>query len=201
MKITVIRPQSRTPGRYSIFIDEKYTFSLSDGALLDSKLVVGQELTKEEIEHWKQISADDKILGRALQYAMIRPRSNWEMEQYLKRKKASPALTNSILNKLSIMNLVDDSSFARSWVTNRRLLRPTSKRKLQQELRAKHVSDDVIELTLQEDKTDEMEILKQIIFKKRTQTKYKTDDLKLMQYLARQGFNYSDIKAVLSSTN
>lgn len=199
MKITKITVQVKNQGRYSVFVDEKYAFSLSDTALLDSHLVPGQELTDEELDRWKQASLDDKVLGRALQYAMIRPRSRWEMEQYLQRKKASPPLVESILNKLSILHMLNDLEFARSWVANRRLHRSTSKRKLQQELRAKRVADDVIEQVLAEDETDEQDVLTALVAKKRQLTKYKNDDLKLMQYLARQGFSYSDIKDALTN--
>lgn len=198
MKITKISAQVKQAGRYSVFVDEKYAFSLSDTALLDSKLVPGQELTEEELKSWKQASADDKVLGRALQYAMIRPRSRWEMESYLQRKKAAPALVESILNKLSILGMLNDTEFARSWVANRRLLRPTSKRKLQQELRTKRVADEVIDQVLTEDDTDERTVLRQLIAKKRQMTKYKGDDQKLMRYLAGQGFNYGDIKDTLN---
>ncbi len=197
MKITKITAQVKQAGRYSIFVDEKYAFSLSDTALLDSKLVPGQELSDAELKRWKQASEDDKVLGRVLQYVMIHRRSRWEVETYLQRKKAAPALVESILNKLSNLGMLSDLEFARSWVANRRLLRPTSKRKLQQELRAKHVSGEVIDEVLAEDETDEASILRELIAKKRQQTKYKGDDLRLMQYLARQGFNYGDIKSAL----
>lgn len=197
MQITKITAQVKQPGRYSVFVDEKYAFSLSDTALLESKLVPGQELSKEALEDWKQTSLDDKLLGRALQYAMIRPRSRWEMESYLKRKKASTPLVNLILNKLSSLGMLNDADFARSWVANRRLLRPTSKRKLQQELKAKRVADDIIGLVLAEDETNENDVLKELVAKKRHQPKFQNDDIKLMQYLARQGFSYGDIKAAL----
>ena len=197
MNITKITAQVKQSGRYSVFVDEKYAFSLSDTALLESKLVPGQELSQEELEGWKQASLDDKVLGRALQYAMMRPRSRWEMQTYLERKKATPPLIESILNKLSKLRMLDDEAFARSWVANRRLLRPTSKRKLQQELKAKRVADTIIEQVLAEDETDENQVLNELVTKKRQQTKYKNDDLKLMQYLARQGFSYGDIKTAL----
>jgi regulatory protein len=67
MNITKITAQVKQAGRYSVFVDEKYAFSLSDTALLESKLVPGQELSKEELDKWKQASLDDKVLGRALQ--------------------------------------------------------------------------------------------------------------------------------------
>jgi regulatory protein len=198
MKITKISAQVKQAGRYSIFVDEKYAFSLSDTALLDSKLVPGQDISEEELKGWKQASDDDKVLGRALQYAMIRPRSRWEFESYLQRKKATPALVEVILNKLSKLGFVNDLEFARSWVANRRLLRSSSMRKLQQELRAKRVPDEVVRQVLEEDETDEDEVLKQLVAKKMQQSRYKDDPQKLMQYLARQGFSYGDIKHALS---
>lgn len=198
MKITRITQQEKVKDRYSVFVDGKYSFSLSEGALLGSKLATGQELSAEDLKQWKQESADDKVYGMALRYAAMRPRSTWEMELYLRRKKASPSLTSKVLNKLSDIGLLDDAAFARAWVSNRRLLRPTSKRKLQQELRAKHVSDEVINRTLAESGGDEQIILRELIVKKRSLPKYRADPLKLMQYLARQGFNYDDIKEALA---
>lgn len=196
MKITAIKQQVKRTDRYSIFVDGKYGFSLSDTALLDSKLVNGQELTAAQIKRFKQVSEDDKLYNNALAYATLRPRSSWEMEQYLRRKKCSPALEKKTLDKLNAIGLIDDDSFARSWVANRRLLKPISKRKLLQELRAKRVPDDAVKRALDEDEADERAILTELITRKRKQTRYR-DDQKLMQYLAGQGFNYGDIKAAL----
>ena len=56
---------------------------------------------------------------------------------------------------------------------------------------------DVIEPVLKEDETDERATLRELVERKRKQTKYQ-DTMKLMQFLARQGFNYDDIKAVLA---
>jgi regulatory protein len=131
----------------------------------------------------------------------LRPRTRWEIETYLKQKKTSPTLSESILNKLSDKALIDDAKFARAWVNDRRLLRPTSKRKLILELRQKRVEDEIIHKVLSEQDTDsDASALASLIESKRRQSKYQ-DDLKLMQYLARQGFSYGDIKNALSSEN
>lgn len=198
MKITRITQQEKAKDRYSVFVGGKYSFSLSEGALLGSKLATGHELSAEDLKRWKQESADDKVYGTALRYAAMRPRSTWEMEQYLRRKKASPPLASKVLNKLSDIGLLDDTAFARAWVANRRLLRPTSKRKLQQELRAKRVGDEVIEQVLAQEGPDEMATLHDLVAKKRNIPKYKADPLKFMNYLARQGFSYGDIKEALN---
>src|SRR4051794_18630891 len=103
MKITSIKQQAKRTDRYSVFVEGKYAFSLSESALLDSKLASGQELTKEQVGEYKKLSADDKLYNRALRYVAMRPRTKWEIEQYLERKKASLALIEQILNKLSII--------------------------------------------------------------------------------------------------
>ena len=199
MKVTRITQQEKQRDRYSIFIDDKYAFSLSEGALLESKLAVGQELDKAALKQWKQVSADDKIYNQALRYAAVRLRSTWEMEQYLRRKDASPPLVEIILNKLSIIDLLNDEAFARAWIANRRLLRPTSTRKLQQELRVKRIADEVIEAVLSEEATgDDLTALREVVVKKRNLPKYRADPMKLMNYLAHQGFSYGDIKDVLA---
>lgn len=196
MKITDIKQQEKLKGRYSIFVDEKYAFSLSDTALLGAKLTVGQGLTQDELVAYKQMSTDDKLYGQVLRYLAIRSRSRWEIEAYFKRKNVSSETAGKIFTKLQELGLVDDKKFAKSWVENRRLLKPTSKRRLQLELKQKRISQDVIDEVLSEDETDETTVLRGLIVRKRRQTKYQ-DNEKLMAYLSRQGFNYSDIKDAL----
>jgi regulatory protein len=198
MKITSIKQQIKRADRYSIFVDGKYVFSLSESALLQSKLASGQELTSQQISDYKRLSAEDKLYNQALRYAAMRPRSEWEVEFYLERKGASPSLVDILLNKLSKIGLLDDEKFAQSFVNDRRLLRPTSRRKITAELRKKHVSGEAIDKALGDERQPEQDALLSIIATKRRQTKYQ-DDLKLMQYLARQGFNYDDIKSALDA--
>jgi regulatory protein len=201
MKITSIKQQVKKQGRVSIFIDGAYAFALSESGLLESKLFKGQELTPEDIHRLKEHSDTDTLYGKVLRFVALRSRSEWEIQQYLLRKHASPATSQAILTKLRKAGMINDVAFASMWVENRHLLKPTSRRRLIQELRAKHVTNDAIELVLAADETDEQAILKELISKKLRQVKYRDDSLKLMQYLARQGFNYDDIKSALPYTS
>lgn len=196
MKISSIQVQLKNASRYSIFVDGKYVFSLSADALLESHLICGQEVTEAEVNRFKQLSADDKAYGLALAYVARRLRSEWELRDYCKRKGYAPELTEAIISRLNRSGFVDDEIFARRWVENRRLLKATSAKKLRLELRQKRIADDIISAVLAEDETDERQVLRELIEKKRKQTKYQ-DDQKLMMFLARQGFSYDDIKAVL----
>lgn len=198
MKITAIKQQVKRTNRYSIFVDDKYAFSLSENALLESRLASGHELTKEQLKEYKELSADDKLYNQTLRYIAMRPRTEWEIETYLERKNASPEIIRSTIDKLIKIELIDDEKFARAYVADRRLLRPTSRRKLTAELRKKHLPSQIIDRILSEQTdSEEQNILREVIAKKRSQTKYQ-DNLRLMQYLARQGFSYDDIKQVLA---
>jgi regulatory protein len=200
MKVTDIKQQVKRQGRYSIYVDEKYSFSLSENELMQSGIRIGREYEAAELEKLLQTAVLDKAFMRSLDYLARRPRSEWEVRDYLKRKEYDPPTVDTILNKLSDYGYIDDVKFSQAWVNNRRLLKPTSLRKLRQELMQKHVSQDVIAQVLDDEGEQEHSALKQLIQKKQSQTRYQ-DKQKLMAYLMRQGFNYGDVKQALEDTN
>ena len=198
MRITDIKAQVKRNDRYSIYGDGKYVFSLSENELLNSGIKIKQEYDGEELEKLQMTVVLDKAYDRSLNMISRRPRSIWEMRQYLKQKDYDDNVIEEILNKLSNRKYLDEEKFAEAWLRDRRILKRTSKRRLQQELRAKKVSDSIIQKVLAEDEADEQDILRELIEKKRMQSRYQ-DDQKLIQYLIRQGFNYSDIKDLISN--
>ena len=197
MTITAIQQQVKRAGRYSVFVDGKYAFSLSADALLGSGLIQGQELSQAELTDWKKASQEDKAYAQVLAYIARRMRSEGERKGYFARKGWQD-FGEAILPKLKQHGLVDDEEFARRWVENRRLLKPTSTKKLQLELRQKYIADSIVKKVLTEDETDETDVLRELVERKRRQTRYQ-DDQKLIAYLARQGFGYDAIKHVLSA--
>jgi len=196
MKITDIKQQVKRKDRYSIFIDGKYSFALSESGLLSADIKIGQELSERDLANLKQNATEDKGVYRVLDLISRRPRSEGEIRDYLKRKKYSAEEITKILEHLNTKGYINDEDFARRWAENRRLLKSISKRKLQLELRQKRISDEIIQRVLEGDETNEVETIKELIVKKKTSSRYQ-DQHKLMQFLARQGFNYSDIKQAL----
>lgn len=195
MKITAIKQQVKRQDRYSIYGEGKYLFSFSEAELIASGIKIGQELDESSLSELKDKAVLDKAYDRVLNLISHRMRSEWELRDYLKRKDYDEGIQDEVVNRLKDRGYVNDAEFAKRWVENRRLLKATSKRRLSQELRQKRVADDIIQSTLEADATDELEVLKQLI--ERKQTKYQ-DELKLMQYLARQGFSYDLIKQALN---
>ena len=225
LKITKISQQIKQQDRYSVYINEKYRFSLGEYQLAGSGLRIGKEFTEEELDEIINESAFGKAYERALNYVMIRPRSEREINEYLTRtflypkpkmyqdkqgqrhiikvevnKEQTNMMIERVIDRLQTKGYINDESFAQSWVNSRQLIKKSSKRKMEQELRAKGVSSDIIATMLQNEDIDEQQNLKDLIVKKQRLSKYK-DSIKLTQYLLRQGYNYEDIKNALSGTN
>lgn len=199
MKITAIKAQVKNPDRVSIYIDEKYALSLSYNQLLEQKLHVGLEFDDPRLAELKRISDFGKAYERAMMYALLRPRSLREMHDYCRRKKWDPEDCAVIIDKLVQRGYVNDRTFTKSWIENRAINKSTSQRKLRLELKQKGITDDIINESLQDSSYNEDTALRDLVAKKRRLSRYKDDEQKLMQYLARQGFGFDDIKRALST--
>ena len=217
-RITDIKEAVRSQNRVNIYIDDKFFCSLDISQIVDFHLKIGKQLTEEELSDIKRASEFGKFYTLALEYVLMRPHSIKEVRDYLKRKtidrkvrvknpktgeystKERPGYDKSlvplVMERLEERGYLDDYRFAELWVENRNISKGTSQKKLRLELQQKGVSSEIIDAVFAASGRDEHDELRKIIARK--QTKY-PDRQKLMQYLLRQGFNYSDISDELSS--
>jgi len=196
MLITKLSEQIKRPERVNIFLDGKYSFSLTISQLLDEKLKVGQEISEADEKRLKKLSDDGKLKMRTLEWLMLRPRSAKELHDYLKRKGQEPDQILGWQTEFQAHNYQNDESFARWWVEQRRN-KQRSAAYIKQELRSKGVDSETISAVLAEESTSDNEALKMLIEKKRRNAKYQ-DNQKLTEYLMRQGYRYSDISDALA---
>lgn len=214
MKITAITLQQKNKNRVNIFVDGSYKFSLDVFQVAQLGIYKDKEYSSSEINAFETESEFGKVYARALEYCLLRPHSSREVKDYLFRKTRdakkrnrktgeistqegiSESLASRVYDRLEQKKYIDDEKFARFWVENRNTTKGMSHRKLQFELQSKGVSQQIINECLTEtDRSDQVEI-KKIIAKK---AKKYSDTQKLMQYLARQGFTYDDIKNAIES--
>ena len=86
-KITSLKGAVRDPRRINVFIDGKFSFSLTLTELADSKLHQGQTLTESEIAELRNLSGLGKLYQQTLEYCFSRPHSKKEIIDYLERKR------------------------------------------------------------------------------------------------------------------
>lgn len=212
MKITKLTQQQKDPNRVNVMVDGKFRFSLDISQLTDLSIKVGNDYSEDQLKELETESQFGKLYARVLEYCLMRPHSSREIKDYLYRKTltkkyksrtgeikdragVSRELADRVFDRLLQRGHIDDEKFAKYWIENRNLKKGASRRKLQAELAAKGIDRQVVERLLSvSDRSDEDE-LRKVIAKKRNRYE---DDQKFMQYLARQGFSYDDIKLALS---
>jgi regulatory protein len=120
MKITQLKQQIKDTERVSIFVDEKYSFSLTLDQVLQEKLKKGVDIDVEQLEHFKKLSGEGKLRSRALEWLMGRPHSERELRDYLYRKKAEKEQVEVLVTEFLSKNYLNDENFAR-WFAEGRL--------------------------------------------------------------------------------
>lgn len=208
MLVTDVKLQVKNPNRVSIYLDGRYSFSLTVDQLASFNFKKGEDLSLEEVEAYKNESSYGKLKAVALDYLLLRTRSKKEFRDYLFRKtlptydkkgkkiiRYTDAQAKRVYEYFLDTKYLDDELFAKTWVENRNLKKGVSKKKLYQELKQKGIEDYVIEQALGASDRDDLGELKKVLAKKAE--RYKGDDNKLIRYLASLGFNYEDIKKAL----
>ena len=197
MKITKIAPAIKTMGRYNVFVDDKFTFSLDETQLVKIGLKKGDEISDEYLAELKTESNFGKNYIRAVDLISRRPRSEKEIRDYAFSKNWTKESTEKVIERLYERGFLNDEKFAASFVRSHTILNNYSMRRMELELRKKGVSKEICEKILSEsDEFDENAVLIKLIAKKR---KSYDDERKLIAYLARQGFSYDKIKVALTN--
>ena len=196
MKITAIKQQVKNLERVSIFVDGKYSFSLSLDELVTYKIKNHDGLNEADVKRLKKISTDGKLKARALEWVLNRPHSAREFNDYLRRKKAEPDLIERWAQEFTDKKYLNDHNFAQ-WLYELRARAGKSNRAIKAEFFKKGIAHDIMDTVFEENANDELERLKILIDKKRKLSRYRNNPEKLAQYLTSQGFSYGLVKESL----
>ena len=166
---------------------------------------------------------EDALYTRVLQYLNIRPRSEKEIRDYIKKQLIKPkvakyiqedfrVLTNRLVDRLKSAKFLDDLQFALWFIRSRTTFKPKGKRLITLELQQKGLSKDIIvqafiaydadQVEHAEEERDEVSLAKQLLEKKRK--KYEAMDRqerfnKAGSMLARRGFDLDTIKQAIDA--
>lgn len=195
--ITDLTTQKRKPDRINVFLDGQFAFGLS--ASLAVGLVVGQQLSPEDIEILKRKESVEKAKQNALRYVSLRPRSEYELRTHFRRKAYEDVVIDEVIAYLVAIDLLDDTAFANFWVEQRETFRPRSRFALSQELRQKGISREIIDEVLEQ--VDETDAARRAAEKRMNHFSGLPEDVfkkKLGGYLQRRGFSYEVIRETIN---
>jgi regulatory protein len=196
MKVTALKLQARNKNRVNVELDGKFALSLT--RLEAARLRLGQELTEADLARLQENDSREKVHERALRFLAVRPRSEAEVRENLRRHKVAEALIEAEVSRLRETGLLNDEAFTRLWVENRATFRPRSRRALQAELKRKGISPELSGAALAG--TDD----EATAYRLATQRARRLSGLprpefqrKLAAYLGRRGFDYEIVQPVV----
>lgn len=202
MKITSILRQKKNPNRYSVFIDYKYSFGISDETLLKSGLKDGMELSQADIDRISGDEQNSKAFESALNLLEYRSRSKKELRDKLARKKLSPDVIDKALERVERIGYLNDGQFAREFAQGL-IAKGKGPILIRTELIRKGIDRETIDdimSGIKETSESLIENAKALVEKKLKQLKGKEPDViarRLTGFLARRGFSPDSIRTIL----
>ncbi|HNS50719.1 MAG TPA: RecX family transcriptional regulator [Anaerolineae bacterium] len=191
--ITALRYQKRDRERVSVYVDGRFAFGVPD--IVAAGLRVGQVLSDDQFKELAERGETEQAYNSALGYLSYRPRSRRELATYLRKRGAEEDQVEAVVQRLEDAGLLGDEEFARFWVENRERFRPRGPAALRHELRTKGVDGEAIEAALES--LDTVDGAYRAAARKAQQlqgTDRPTFFRKLVEYLARRGFEYEVAK-------
>lgn len=155
--ITALRADPADPNKVHIFVDGKHMLAVTLDVAAAEKLSVGQPCPPSRLEKLHSAEELQSTYESAIHFLSYRPRSAREVELRLRKKGHSPEQIAAVMDRLRAHKYVDDTEFARFWVSNRMSFSPRGPRLLRSELRQKGVSQEVIDAVLQEQVEEQAE--------------------------------------------
>ena len=129
----------------------------------------------------------DQLTGRA--------RTRRELADKLSARNVPDELAAGLLDRFEEVGLVDDSAFARAWVTDRQRAKGLAPRALAQELRRKGIDDEVAKEALDEVSLESQEEAARSLVRRKLRSVRGLDDVvatrRLVSLLARKGYSAS----------
>ncbi|MBN1633689.1 MAG: RecX family transcriptional regulator [Ignavibacteria bacterium] len=200
MIITSIEKQKKK-GRYNVFLDGKFAFGVYEDTLVKYALHKNDELTEEmqnEIRNYDEYNYGKKV---AYDFLYYRQRSEKELRTKLKQKNISGVNLEKIIEFFISHKFLNDEEFARSFVADELLKKPSGKRMIYHKLLRKGISKEIIEQVLVSSYLDES--LSAELLLKKYSVKIKDKPLpvkkqKAYNYLISRGFEFETTKEVVN---
>ena len=201
--ITSLSLQANDSERINIFIDGEFALGVSLRVAQDERLHKGQVLSESDWERLVQAERGSKAWNAALQLLAVRPRSERELRDRLRRKEFEPDHIDAAIRRLYELELLDDAHFAELWISNRQKLRPKGAQALRQELRAKGIDRQTVDEVVADNIDDDDEraaceqVARQALRRYTDAPDRMTFQRKLGGLLQRRGFRFDTIKPIL----
>lgn len=199
--VTGIAKQKKNKEYYNIYIEGEYCFSLHEELVALHNIKKGKNL---DVEEMKDIIYEDnkkRAFNISLHYLSYRRRTQWELEEYLRKKDFSEEIIDKTIEKLRYYNMIDDEAYVKSYIAEKKLGSPIGRKKLIFDLEKRGISKNLInnigQYFTQEDEYEQAKKLTMQYNKKYRKISPKERVYKIGQAGQRRGFSWEIMKNIV----
>jgi regulatory protein len=203
MIITDLKQQVKNDKRYSLYVDGKFAFGLTDVDVVFYGLKIGDEISEEKYSLIYDEAVYTKAKQKAVSLICYRERSKKEIRDRISRDYDED-ITERVMNFLEEYGYVNDEKFATVYARDCLKNKKWGRRKIEFELKMKGVPSDIVFSVLDsviEDGEETQANIAARLLEKRLKGR-KCIDYKERQkhtaYLAGRGFSFDDISDAFS---
>ena len=190
MLVTITGLAKTKAGRYSVYADGEYAFSLDGKTLLESDIRKGRQLDWEYLEQVRQKSQYESAREKALNLLGSRELSAKELEQKLRLHYPAQVCT-SVVQQLQQVDLIDDGRYAMRLAAELYRVRHCSVWEIGQQLRARGIAGAEYDAAMDQG-FDDVKTL-QVLLQGKYAAAWQRDAKKCAASLRRKGFAFGDI--------
>jgi regulatory protein len=161
-------------------------------------LVVGQELSDEDVAHLDGVDQYTRGRDKALRMLALRSRSKREIDDALRAMNLRDTIRTGIVRELEEKGLVDDARFARDFVAVRKDVRRVGPHRLRHDLGKLGVARAVVDEALTDFGAGEQETLARALVEKQIGASTPNEKLvrRVVGMLRRKGYDYAVVNKV-----
>lgn len=200
--ITRIEKPSNYGKRYHIYVNGEFLFSVHEDVLVKHHLYKGMPIDQQQIQEILSAEEYSKVKQSVLRYLSYKPRTVWEVKQYITGKEFCEEIGEQVIADLRSLGYLDDRQYARAWVEERRNHKGHGPLRIKQELKKKGVPGKWIDEALAYmDEEEERQLAMEIAERRYLRIcgdPWPRVERRLGQYLIRQGYSVDIVMSVLS---
>ncbi len=201
MEITSVEKNRKNKGRLSVFIDGKFSFTISEEDYISMNLYEHTVISEETVEYIKNTLNFRDAKSLAVRYLSMKLRTEKEVRVKLLEEGFDAACAEQVVEELKAIGYINNKLYAQKYVFDRSKLKPLSKRLMKQELLMKGIPEDIADEVLEDWKVEDLVVAESLL--KRKFGKYDLTDEKIYKkaymFLMHRGFSHDTIREALRS--
>jgi len=199
MKITDITMQKRIKGKYNIFIDGEYSFSLFEDTLVEYALSKGKYIDDETIEEMRIFDEYSAAKHYTFTYLLKSLKTEKEVIKKLRGREYHEATIEKLIGFLKEHRFVDVEYYVGSYIESK--INKDSIRKIRYDLMNKGIGEYLIESKLDSYDNEDYEIKSAMLLIKKKLRNVKELDkdqkVKIYKYIVGKGYSYDIAKRAM----